>query len=97
MVEQVVTLYMWTCTRGSEVLEMEVHEITQEDDTMWWTAPKEKTKNSRHDNATDLRVPLIGRARAIVEARLGIVKSGYLFASEGQSGHIDQNTVSAMV
>jgi len=32
MVEGVVTLYLWTCTRGSEILEMEVHEITHEKD-----------------------------------------------------------------
>jgi integrase len=97
MVEQVVTLYMWTCTRGSEILEMEVHELSKEGDTLWWTVPKEKTKNARHDNATDLRVPLVGRARTIVEARLGVVKSGYLFPSEGRSGHVEQKTVSAMV
>lgn len=97
MVEQVVTLYMWTCTRGSEILEMEAHEITHEGQNLWWTVPKQKTKNARHDNATDLRVPLVGRAKRIVLARLEAVKSGYLFASEGRSGHVEQKTVSAMV
>lgn len=97
MVEQVVTLYMWTCTRGSEILEMEAHEITREGDALWWTIPKSKTKNARRDNAIDLRVPLVGRARSVVEARLELVKSGYLFPSEGRSGHVEQKTVSAMV
>jgi integrase len=97
MVEDVVTLYMWTCTRGSEILEMEAHEITREGDALWWTVPKAKTKNSWRDKATDLRVPLVGRARKIVQARLELVKSGYLFPSEGRSGHVEQKTVSAMV
>jgi hypothetical protein len=97
VVEDVVTLYMWTCTRGSEILEMEVRDITREDDGLWWTVPKAKTKNARHDGATDLRVPLVGRAEAIVRRRLEVVKSGYLFPSSGPSGHVEQKTISAMV
>jgi integrase len=97
MVEDVVALYMWTCTRGSEILEMEACDITREADALWWTIPKAKTKNAWRDNATDLRVPLVGRAKKIVQARLELVKSGYLFPSEGRSGHVEQKTVSAMV
>jgi integrase len=97
MVEDVVTLYMWTCTRGSEILDMEVDDVTRENDGLWWTVPKAKTKNSWRDNATDLRVPLVGRAEAIVQRRLNLVKSGYLFPSDGRSGHVEQKTVSAMV
>lgn len=97
LVEDVVTLYMWTCTRGSEILEMEASDITRESDGMWWTVPKAKTKNAWRGNATDLRVPLVGRAELIVQRRLDLVKSGYLFPSEGRSGHVEQKTVSAMV
>lgn len=97
LVEDVVTLYMWTCTRGSEILEMAVDEITREKDGLWWTIPKAKTKNSWRDGATDLRVPLAGRAAAIVQRRMQAVEKGYLFPSAGRSGHVEQKTVSAMV
>lgn len=97
LVEDVVTLYMWTCTRGSEILEMEVSEITSEKDGLWWTVPKSKTKNSWRQDAHDLRVPLVGRAEAIVRRRMQIVEKGYLFPSAGRSGHVEQKTISAMV
>lgn len=97
LVEDVVTLYMWTCTRGSEILEMEVSEITHEKDGLWWTIPKRKTKNSWRDGAADLRVPLVGRAAAIVQRRMQSVGSGYLFPSTGIRGHVEQKTISAMV
>lgn len=79
LVDDVVTLYMWTCTRGSEILEMEVSEIKREKDGLWWTIPKAKTKNSWRDGATDLRVPLVGRTAAIVQRRIQAVENGYLF------------------
>lgn len=97
LVEDVVTLYMWTCTRGSEILEMEVSDITREEDGLWWTIPKEKTKNSWRDGATDLRVPLVGRAATIVQRRMQAVEEGYLFPSVGRSGHVEQKAISAMV
>lgn len=97
LVEDVVTLYMWTCTRGSEILEMEVSDISREEDGLWWTIPKAKTKNSWRAGATDLRVPLVGRAAVIVQRRLKAVSQGYLFPSDGRSGHVEQKTISAMV
>ena len=97
LVEDVVTLYMWTCTRGSEILEMEASEITREKDGLWWTIPKAKTKNSWRDGSTDLRVPLVGRAASIVQRRMQAVEKGYLFPSTGSSGHVEQKTISAMV
>jgi len=97
LVEDVVTLYMWTCTRGSEILEMEVSEITREKDGLWWTIPKAKTKNAWRGGATDLRVPLVGRAATIVQRKMQAVQKGYLFPSAGSSGHVEQKTISAMV
>jgi len=88
---------MWACTRGSEILEMEVSELTREKDGMWWTIPKLKTKNSWRDGATDLRVPLVGRAAAIVQRRMQAIETGYIFSSTGRSGHVEQKTISAMV
>jgi integrase len=64
-----LTLYFWTGTRGAEIMSMEKGEITEEPTGLWWTLPKEKTKNARHATATDLRVPLIGRAKAVVLRR----------------------------
>ena len=97
MVEDVVTLYLWTCTRGSEILEMEVHEISREKDGWWWTISGSKTKNAWRDGSTDLRVPLVGRALTIVQRRVQAVQKGYLFASPGASGQVEQKTVSSMV
>jgi integrase len=65
-----LTLYLWTGTRGSEIVAMERGEITDEPTGLWWTIPKEKTKNVRREAATDLRVPLVGRAKAVVQRRL---------------------------
>jgi len=97
LVDDVVTLYMWTCTRGSEILEMEVGEVSREQDGLWWTIPKSKTKNSWRDGATDLRVPLVGRAASVVLRRIQALEKGYLFPSPGRSGHVEQKTISAMV
>lgn len=97
LVEDVVTLYMWTCTRGSEILNMEVSELSEEKDGLWWTIPKSKTKNSWREGATDLRVPLVGRAAKIVQRRIQAVGTGYIFPSTGRTGHVEQKTVSAMV
>jgi integrase len=73
-----LTLYLWTGTRGAEIMSMERGEITTEPTGTWWTLPKEKTKNARHAMATDLRVPLVGRAKAVVLRRAENAKS-YLF------------------
>jgi integrase len=80
LLQDVVALYLWTGTRGAEIMAMEKGEITEESTGLWWTIPKEKTKNARREGATDLRVPLIGRARAIVMRR-SAVASRYLFPS----------------
>ncbi|MDQ0082868.1 integrase [Variovorax boronicumulans] len=73
-------MYLWTCTRGAEILAMRPGLITEEKDGWWWTVPKEATKNARFEEAVDLRVPLIGRALKIVQRRLAAVgKSGLLF------------------
>lgn len=76
---------------------MEAHEITSEKDGWWWTIPRSKTKNAWRDGSNDLRVPLVGRALAIVQRRAQAVEKGYLFASSGGSGHVEQKTVSSMV
>jgi len=97
LVGDIVTLHLWTCARGGEIVAMEASEISIEGDGMWWTLPRAKTKNSWREGSTDLRVPLVGRAEAIVKMRLDVVGSGYLFPSGGKSGYTQQKNISASV
>jgi integrase len=99
LVDDALTMYLWTCTRGAEICAMEAKEITEEVDGLWWTVPKAKTKNARHALATDLRVPLVGRAAAIVRRRLADYPSGYLFPARDSEGkaHSEQSVVQTQV
>lgn len=98
-VADVLTLYLWTCTRGSEICSMNVSEISDGEDGLWWTIPREKTKNARRDNATDLRVPLVGRAAAVVRRRILVAKQGFIFPATGlaKGNAIEQKTVQTAV
>ncbi|MEC5408625.1 tyrosine-type recombinase/integrase [Paraburkholderia sp. MPAMCS5] len=78
-VADALTLYLWTGTRGGEIVSMESTEIADESDGLWWTIPKQKTKGLNNEKATDLRVPLIGRAEVIVRRRLDQAKGTVLF------------------
>lgn len=80
-VADALTLYLWTGTRGGEIVAMESTEIADEGDGLWWTIPKRKTKGLHNEKATDLRVPLIGRAEVIVRRRLDQAKGTILFPS----------------
>lgn len=101
LVDDALTLYLWTCTRGVEILTMEGREVAMEDDGLWWwVIPKAKTKNARHENATDLRVPLFGRALAVVLRRKERHGDGYLFPARRRDGKlvaVEQKTVQATV
>jgi len=99
LVDDALTLYLWTCTRGAEICAMEAKEISEESDGLWWTVPKAKTKNARHALATDLRVPLVGRAEAIVRRRLADYPGGYLFPARDGDGttHSEQAVVQTQV
>ena len=73
-------MYLWTATRGVEFLGLRSEHVRKEKDGWWWTCPKSATKNARHADAVDLRVPLTGRALEVVQRRLKVVgASGYLF------------------
>ncbi|NMV36814.1 tyrosine-type recombinase/integrase [Ralstonia insidiosa] len=96
LIDDVLTLYLWTDTRGSEIVAMEADEITEEADGLWWTIPKAKTKNARHAGATDLRVPLVGRAEQVVRRRLAIAGRGYLFPARS-GGHVEQKVIQGSV
>lgn len=96
-ITDILTLYLWTAARGAEITVMEAGEITEESDGLWWTVPKAKTKNVKREEATDFRVPLVGRAEEIVRRRLEAYPNGYLFPSYGASGHWEQKSVQTRV
>ncbi|WP_191579210.1 tyrosine-type recombinase/integrase [Achromobacter insolitus] len=96
-VEDVLMLYLWTCARGAEIVVMEADEIGGEEDGLWWTVPKRKTKNAKREDATDFRVPLVGRAATIVRRRLKAYPEGYLFPSYSASGHWEQKSIQTRV
>lgn len=95
----VLTLYLWTCTRGSEIVAMSSKEISEEADGLWWTIPKERTKNARHQQASDMRVPLIGRAEAIVRRRLQVAEEygGLLFPARSGKVPIEQKNIGVAI
>jgi integrase len=97
-VEDALTLVLWTACRGAEVVAMRVDEISEEEGgTWWWTIPRERLKMRRNPLLTDLRVPLVGRAAAIVRRRLPGVRNGWAFPSVGRSGHIEQKALGVAV
>lgn len=93
----VVVLYLWTMARGCEIVAMRGDEVTSEASGLWWTIPKYKTKNSRHDEATDLRVPLVGKAKEVVLGRIKQLGAGHLFPASTKLGHIQQKFVQSNV
>ena len=84
-VRDFLTLQLWTCARGSEIVQMTPKQFTAEQDGLWWTVPKELTKNRHQENAHDLRVPVVGRALEIVN-RLRGNGSEWLFPSRSRAG-----------
>lgn len=101
LVEDALTLYLWTGTRGAEIVALEGREVRQETGGIWWwTIPKTKTKNARHENATDLRVPLFGRALNVVLRRKERFGDGWLFPAkrrDGKAAHSEQKAVQVAV
>lgn len=76
---------------------MERDEITEEADGWWWTIPRDKLKMERNPLTVDLRVPLVGRALAVVKRRLEYAPGRYVFPSPGKRGHIQQKAIGVAV
>ncbi len=96
MIDDLLTLYIWTGARGAEIVQMEAGEIAQESDGWWWTVPKEKLKTGRHDLSVDFRVPLVGRALAVVRRRIALYQGGYLFRPvnvNARAKHVEQKII----
>lgn len=97
-VRDFLTIQLWTCTRGNEIVNMEPRHFTHEADGVWWTVPRELTKNRDDESATDLRVPVIGRALEIVNRRM-LTGSDWLFTKTSKSGVVgpqDQGHMSTL-
>lgn len=85
-VQDFLIIQLWTCTRGGEIVQMHSDQISDESDGVWWTMPKSMTKGAHREAATDLRVPLVGRALEIVQRLRGI--DGWLFPSVSRDGTV---------
>lgn len=97
-ITDVLTLYLWTAARGIEIVGMRGAEITEEKDGLWWTIPKDRTKNGRFEEATDQRVPLVGRAEQVVRRRMELFGDGDLFPGQkGRKEPVQQKTITTAV
>lgn len=89
LLDDTLTLYLWTAARGAEIVLMEGREIIQEDGQWWWMQSKAKTKNARHERAVDLRLPLFGRALAVAMRRKELYGDGWLFRARLPRGRVE--------
>jgi len=96
-VRDVLALYLWTATRGGEIVQMRAEQITEEPDGWWWTVPKAMTKGAKREAPMDLRVPLLGRALEVVERRMLAAPKGYLFPSTSKEGYPSQAGLQSQV
>lgn len=96
-IQDVLTLYLWTAARGSEICALHADHISEEDGVLWATLLKSETKNRKRVAATDFRFPLVGRAESAIRARLEANPGGFLFPGRHASGHIQQTNVQTQV
>lgn len=96
-VSDALTLGLWTCCRGSEIVAMARAEISDEADGLWWTVPRAKLKMRRNPLTVDLRVPLAGRAAAVVRRRMDAQLGEWIFPSVGKTGHVAQKAIGVAV
>lgn len=96
IVGDVLTLYLWTAARGAEICGMRGNEIVRDGAQWWWIIPKSRTKNARHEGATDLRIPLFGRGLEVVLRRRERFGDEALFPSRA-GGSVAQKVVQTAV
>jgi len=96
LVDDVLTIYLWTGLRGAEICTIEGKEVSEEPGGLWLTIPKAKTKNAKRAHATDMRTPLVGRAETIIRRRMGVHGKGFLFPAE-KGGHVAQKVIQTAV
>lgn len=96
-IQDVLTLYLWTCMRGGEICALHSRMLSEVDGVLWATLPKSLTKNKNRERATDFRVPFVGRAAEVVRRRAQANPQGFLFPGRHPSGHIQQTNVQTQV
>lgn len=96
-IQDVLTLYLWTCSRGGEICALHANHMSEEGGILWATLPKSQTKNQNRERATDFRIPLVGRAESVARRRMAENPGGYLFPGQHASGHIQQTNVQTQV
>ncbi|WP_370641355.1 tyrosine-type recombinase/integrase [Acidovorax sp. Leaf73] len=94
-VQDFLTLQLWTCTRGAEIVALRPEFVREDAGVLWWTMPKGLTKNRHIEDAVDLRVPLFGRAARIVR-RLMADGGEWLFPSVSRGGVLQAQTQAYM-
>ena len=102
LIRDLLTLYLWTGCRGTELVQMEGAELSQDAaGVLWWLLPKEKVKMAAHELAADLWIPLLGRAREIALRRQQEWGAAYLFPSSkshrSTCPHVQQKVVGVAV
>ena len=93
----VLVMYLWTGARGVEILRLRPEHIRVEAGVLWATLPKALTKNKSVPRAVDLRIPLVGRARRVVQRRLEAVKQGEVMWPDGSRKPYTQTVFSTAV
>lgn len=96
-VEDALVLYLWTACRGAEIVALEREEVAAVRKVLWWTIPVAKLKGRRNPGRTELRVPLVGRAAAVVRRRMAATDSSWLWPSVGATGHVMQKAIGVAV
>lgn len=93
-----VTLYLYTGTRGAEIVAMRGDEVVERGEVLWWVIPRHKTKMARHPSAMDMPVPLLGPAAEVVRRRVALYGHGQLFPpTSGERPHVDQKVLGVCI
>lgn len=66
LIDDVCMFYFWICIRGVEIVSMEVEEILEEVDGLWWIVLYGKMKNVKNEGVIDLCVLLVGCVEVVV-------------------------------
>ena len=93
----VLVMYLWTGARGAEILRMEPAHFALADGVLWATLPKALTKNAGVPRAVDLRIPMLGRARWVVQRRLDAAAAGAVMWPDAAGRAYTQKALSTAV
>jgi integrase len=93
----VLVLYLWTGARGVEILRLAPAHFSLAGGVLWATLPKALTKNAAVPRAVDLRIPMLGRARWVVQRRLDAAAAGAVMWPDAAGGAYTQKAFSTAV